>query len=273
VTGVAPRVEARSKEIARRTPEWRPWLDRLDAALAEDASRRFDGAAVSLASDRPPGAPWLLGARIALPAKETPRWLARCFSRRFARRHGLEALSFAIQGDAPRLDALAVVAGEDPQSLAARSSACAMPVLHAFRRRVDREPPATEGRGTCPVCGAWPALAESRGLERARRLRCGRCGGDWALAWLRCVFCGETDHRRQGSLVPESGGEARRVETCASCRGYVKTVATVGGFSAEAVALEDLATVDLDVVAIERDFRRPRAEVVPCAVTVGTESP
>jgi FdhE protein len=58
-------------------------------------------------------------------------------------------------------------------------------------------------------------------------------------------------------LRPEVEGEARKVETCATCKGYLKTLATLQALPAYAVALEDLATVALDVVALERGFTRP----------------
>jgi FdhE protein len=268
VSATTERARTRSQEIARTTPQWRPWLRRLDAAIEEDAARRFDAMRVVLDPHPTPRAPRLRGARLEVPRGAAVPWLARSLGRAVARRHGLDALAFAVQGDATRLEALAVVVGRGGDGLAARAAACAVPVLHAFRRRVEGGPRTDAVAGTCPTCGAWPSLAESRGLERARRLRCGRCGDDWPHAWLRCVFCGEDDHRKQGSLVPESGGEARRVETCASCRGYVKTTATVGGLAPESVPLEDLATVDLDVAAIDRGFRRPAAPVVPCTVVL-----
>jgi len=40
-------------------------------------------------------------------------------------------------------------------------------------------------RCDCPVCGAAPALAESRGLEQQRFLRCLRCGAGWPGNRLR----------------------------------------------------------------------------------------
>src|SRR5439155_1483348 len=85
------------------------------------------------------------------------------------------------------------------------------------------------GRRVGPICAGWPILSERRGLERSRRLRCGRCAGDWEVERLRCIYCGEREHERLGSLVLEDRGERLKVETCASCRGYLKSVATLQG--------------------------------------------
>jgi hypothetical protein len=57
--------------------------------------------------------------------------------------------------------------------------------------------------------------------------------------------------------VPEAGGERRRVDTCLGCRGYVKTLATLVGSDPGEVALDDLASVDLDVAALAGGYRRP----------------
>lgn len=128
--------------------------------------------------------------------------------------------------------------------------------------------------GFCPVCGAWPVLAELRGLEQARRLRCGRCAADWDGEWLCCNFCGERDHRRMGSLVPQAGA-APRVETCASCNGYLKTLTTLVPLSAAELLLADLESVELDLAARNSGFSRPPGLGFPLelALTAGDESP
>ena len=132
-----------------------------------------------------------------------------------------------------------------------------MPLLQALRRRFG---PAVDPRwheGWCPICGGWPHLAEQRGLERARRLRCARCGGDWVQPGIRCPYCGAVGHESRAALVSEQDGEARKVETCSACRGYLKSVSTLRAWAGDEVALIDLATVDLDLVALEREFERP----------------
>jgi formate dehydrogenase maturation protein FdhE len=76
---------------------------------------------------------------------------------------------------------------------------------------------------------------------------------------LSCPYCGMTDHRQLGSLVPEGNSSGRGViETCESCLGYVKTFTRLQGGAPAATPLEDLASVALDLAAAEHGYKRPR---------------
>jgi hypothetical protein len=144
----------------------------------------------------------------------------------------------------------------------------ALPVLLS---RGAWEVPGHWPHGYCPVCGAWPLRADVRGVERERRLRCGRCGADWLASWLRCTYCGESDHHRLGLLAPEGQLESRRVETCDSCRQYLKARSVLGPAGPLEMMLDDLETLELDLVAQDRGFARPAppgyavsVELEPC---------
>src|SRR5262249_58908485 len=100
--------------------------------------------------------------------------------------------------------------------------------------------------GWCPTCGAWPTLGESRGLERQRWLRCGRCGTGWRFDPDGCAFCGSRDHHTLGYLAAEGQAEARRAVTCEGGGAYLKAIATTAGPSPAAVVLADPPTVQLD---------------------------
>jgi formate dehydrogenase major subunit len=147
--------------------------------------------------------------------------------------------------------------GADPAALDLVAHLLVTPLLQASRRHLAARRRESWPHGYCPVCGSGPALAEILGLERVRHLRCARCGGDWAFAPLRCPSCGERDHRRLGTLVSEDEGDSRKVDVCENCRGYVKSIATLGAWPALQVGLEDLASVDLDVIALDRGYARP----------------
>ena len=113
--------------------------------------------------------------------------------------------------------------------------------------------------------------AEIRGLDGNRHLRCALCGSDWRTEWLRCPFCGERDHERLGSLVSPDRRERQTIEVCEGCRGYVKTITTLAPLRPEHVVVEDLATLVLDVAALERGYRRPAARGHEVAVSVVAE--
>jgi FdhE protein len=177
-------------------------------------------------------------------------------------------LEAAVNADADRLEALARSLDIDPDVLAAVAALAVMPLLHALRRRFDSALDPRWDQGWCPLCGGWPHLAEQRGLERTRRLRCARCGGDWAQPGVRCPYCGVVGHEARAALVSEQDGEARKIETCSACRGYLKSVSTLHAWAGDEVALTDLATVDLDLVALERAFERPEPRPLDPGVRV-----
>jgi FdhE protein len=261
----------RLERLGRGTPEWRSWLRLVEATIAAVNDSAWDTVAPRLDPARPETAPLLAGAEIAVDRSLARRWVRRLLEA--AAREGgpaagslgaaasaldpHEFLQAVVGQDTGALSHLAAGAGADPKVLAALGGLAAMPPLQACARRLAGQLPEAWSRGYCPLCGAWPVLAEVRGLAPSRRLRCARCGGDWRAEWLCCVYCGETDHARLGSLVSDSHGETRKVDTCAACRGYLKTVTTLEPSPADTVALEDLGTVDLDVAALERGYARP----------------
>jgi FdhE protein len=157
-------------------------------------------------------------------------------------------------------DELAVVAAEqelDAGALASITHLAALPLLRNAGRALQDRVPRHWPHGYCPICAAWPTLAERRGLDRSRWLRCGRCAGEWEMEWLMCGYCGERDHNRLGSLVSEDDGDRLKVETCTSCKGYLKSIATLQAIPAFDLLLQDLETVELDLVALERGYIRP----------------
>jgi FdhE protein len=151
-------------------------------------------------------------------------------------------------GEMEKDSPLVVCAGLDP-------AAVPMPLLHACRRRWTL--PRGWRHGYCPVCGAWPGFAEVCGVERSRYLRCLRCAAAWQAHGLACVYCGMREHAKLGRLVPEEGPQKWAIETCQACRGYLKVFTALRPLPAEAVLSKDLETVELDIAAGERGFRRP----------------
>jgi len=248
--------------LERAHPEFRPWLRLLAAARAEMKDAAYAGAV----PEPPPakeGAPRLDGATLAVPRRTAERWVRRLFALAAAATpslagaaslDALPVLEGAAAADGPRLDGLADAGGAERAALAPVAAVAAMPLLHACNRRWSATVGPDWDRGYCPICGAWPVLAEARGLERERRLRCGRCGGDWRTDWLRCFHCGNRDHLRLGALVPEGTVETRKAETCEECRRYVKTVTTLRATPPADVAIQDLATVDLDAGALAHGY-------------------
>jgi FdhE protein len=266
---------ARLAELARQRPEGQAWftlLGEAERALEDDGWRtRLDAAEPGTfagAAD----APLLHGRTLTVDAARVQRLVRRLASQaahgdvtgaaslrgyRPSAADAVRLLGAAVRQDGAELDALAAQAGVERGPLASVVHLAAFPLLQRCGRLLKDRVPLFWAHGYCPICAAWPILAERRGLDRSRRMRCGRCGGEWEIQWLCCVYCGERDHERLGSLVPEDRGEMLRVETCARCGGYLKSIATLQGIHPFELLLQDLETIELDLVALHRGYRRP----------------
>jgi FdhE protein len=182
-------------------------------------------------------------------------------------------LGAALNGAADAISRAAAERGLDPDAFAQLLELALQPVLWEAAARCAALTDLDQwDRGYCPVCGAWPALAELVGAEKRRVLRCGRCGTWWSWLVLLCPYCGNDDHRTLGTLsvaeedrppsldvpivsTPRSAKD--RVDTCEACHGYVKAVATFTSVPTVRLAAEDAATVYLDVGAREAGYTRP----------------
>jgi FdhE protein len=76
------------------------------------------------------------------------------------------------------------------------------------------------------------------------------------------------DHNALVTLVPENAGLNALIEGCRSCLGYVKTFTRLQGCPPGAVMLDDLASVHLDVAALEQGYTRPPGAGYPLDVTL-----
>jgi FdhE protein len=265
-------------DLERRRPEWRTWLrllGELDRALGDPGWRMPlpDAASVDIAAGGV-NAPLLHQRRLKIDGGESRRLLRRFASaaagslRRYrpSAEMAVELVTAAVRQDSAELGALAAAAGVDGAALGSIAHLATVPLLHSCSRLLEDRLPPFWPDGYCPVCAAWPLLAERRGLDRTRQLRCGRCAVEWQIQWLCCVYCGERDHRRLGSLVPEEGGEVLKVEICHTCGGYLKSVATLQRIPTIELLLRDLETVELDLVAVDRGYGRPEGTGFPLEI-------
>jgi FdhE protein len=282
-TEASVRIAGRFPGLAEPEPDpaWRPWVQLLDLALAATGEAGWTRT-VALAPDRPEHAPLLHGATLGGNGRRLRQLLRELLresenvapgdsrtihrngsrsvpARSSARRH-LDTLGIAraaIEQDGPALARFATLAAVDPGRLSAVAQLAVIPLLSAGLAPFADRVPSTWSRGYCPLCGAWPTLAEMRGLDRSRRLRCGRCRGDWQFPVLCCSYCNESRHDQLHALVPESDEQTRRVDVCESCKGYIKTFATLQALPLRSLAILDLATLELDVIAQDRGYTRP----------------
>ena len=132
---------------------------------------------------------------------------------------------------------------------------CLAPLVDAFAGWREEE---RWLRSYCPTCGSKPAMAQLVGLDpgRKRFLACGACRTRWQYNRTRCPFC-EQDPQRI-AVVTFEGEAGLRLDSCASCRGYLKTLE---GAKDEEFLLSDWTSLHLDIAARDRGLERKAASL------------
>src|SRR5436853_641416 len=69
-----------------------------------------------------------------------------------------------------------------------------------------------------------------------------------------CRYSANRDHEQLGFLHAEGEDMQYRASVCASCRGYVKMVATLSALQPLHLLVADAATLHLDMAAAERGY-------------------
>jgi FdhE protein len=269
--------------LRRKRPEWAPWLVVVDEIVRETGAPMWDAAVPSGARAPGTAVPLLAEATLALQSSTVRRLLKRLI--RIASRTGtpkmatleralradvdiLPLFTASVCQDSDRVEEFAAVSGADAEALHAVVGLLPVPFLHACNRRWASSLPESWLEGYCPVCAARPAFAEVRGIERSRYYRCGRCGGEWHARPLWCPYCDTHGHDDFVALVPENGGSNAVIDGCRHCLGYVKTLTRLQGCPPDTVMVEDLATVELDVAALQHGYQRPSGAGHPLEITV-----
>jgi FdhE protein len=257
-------------ELKRQHPEWGPWLAVIQEVLNEIADPKWDTMVPPAIAPQTNKMPLLTEATLALDRRSLVRMFENLM--RVASRSGTEEMATLQTVPDVGLDVLCLVeallnqedyrinqsasaSGANPEAFRAVAALLPMPFLYACSRRLKSY--ASWMEGYCLVCGAWPAYAEVRGIERSRYFRCAGCGSEWQTQSLFCPFCGTTDHRELASLVAEQGGLNSAVDACNRCLGYVKAFTRLQGTPPAGIILEDLASVELDVAAADAGYKRP----------------
>lgn len=151
----------------------------------------------------------------------------------------------------------------DPDLLATLSRFMLTPIAYAYAVAFGKALKfGSWQRGYCPVCGAWPVLAELRGRDKLRYLGCGRCGTAWPLKRLECLWCGNTDEK-QLSFLYDPDRPQQRVDVCDNCQGYIKTITTFDPLEPDMLLVHDLETIYLDQMAADQGYRRLNVQPKP----------
>lgn len=110
-------------------------------------------------------------------------------------------------------------------------------------------------KGVCPVCASLPYLSLLKETEGKKFLICSFCGHLWRSERIFCPFCGNKEQPLLNYFYAE-GEESYRIDTCDQCHQYIKTV-DARNIEILDPALEDLATLHLDLLATQKGYKRP----------------
>ena len=99
-----------------------------------------------------------------------------------------------------------------------------------------------------------PALSLLKGDGGIRYSRCSHCACQWRVDRLSCSVCGNKDPGTLHYFCGE-GEEAHRIDLCDACHHYIKTIDCRSLEAADPIT-EDLATLHLDVVAVQKGYER-----------------
>lgn len=270
------------RNLESEHPEWKPWLAVVQEVIREANDRQWERFVPESAERQPPGVPLLSGATLNITEPLIRRWGKKLIAT--AAQSGapnmapfgaiterscnhLELFRSSLCHDTSAIEFMADELGVERQAFKALAVLFAVPFLNACSRMLSSSVNQSWTEGYCPICGAWPAFAEVRGIERSRYFRCGRCAAAWEARCLLCPFCGMDDHEELGSLVPEKSDGMGTIEICRRCFGYTKIFTLLQTTPCDEVMLRDLASVALDVAALNEDYKRP--EGLGYAITIG----
>ena len=146
-----------------------------------------------------------------------------------------------------------------PSALPFLVMAAAAPSLQAAGRALaeakDIDPEQIHTSGACPVCGSPPYMLELRGKEGQRFAHCSFCRFTYRIRRVACACC-NIDKADQLTGFTAEGEPGFRVETCAECNTYIKTI-DFRELDRETFApLNDLESLPLDVLAADHGYTR-----------------
>ncbi len=271
----------RLAEVARRRPEWQGWIGLLDVARrAMDGGRwplALTPARISpSASRREPllhnrtlrvdaGRAQSLIEELAFTAGEIEGGRS-LRGLRVSRADSLALMSSAIIGNTHVIQLLATQQDVDPAALDSLAHMAALPLLQACSQQLQSLLPTTGPKAT--VRSAPPG-------------RCWRSGGGWIAAAGFGADAAPPTGRSSGSTAsivasgttgssahsrPMNRGSCSRWRPARPAMGISNRLPVSRAFLPLELLLQDLETVELDLVALERGYHRPQTSAFPLAL-------
>lgn len=143
--------------------------------------------------------------------------------------------------------------GVQPTLLLYVVSVLIQPCLEGIARKIDSSLLDKWWQTSCPVCGRIPIVARVR--QRKRYLVCTFCGAEYLSDRFLCVHCGNKDPYTLKYLSVEAQS-AFQIDFCTKCKHYIKMIDEAKLKEAIPRGLEDILTLNLDLVAKKADLIR-----------------
>ena len=176
--------------------------------------------------------------------------------------HGLFADVLADKG---RIVELAGSMDVSPEMISLLLYLAVKPSVEAGARQLAARLTGTqENQSSCPVCGSAPIIGELD-AEGQQWIHCGLCWHRWPVKRLACPFCHNRDSSSLEYLYSEDEPEYR-VNLCGGCRRYLKVADTRKMDRGFYPPLEQVASLHLDMLAVEKGYRHAVASTIPDAV-------
>lgn len=132
------------------------------------------------------------------------------------------------------------------------------------RRLAGRFAGSRENQGPCPVCGSAPIIGELD-AEGRQWSHCGLCWHRWAVTRMACPFCSNRDSASLEYIYSDDEPEYR-VNLCGGCKRYLKVADTRKMDRRFYPPLEQVASLHLDMLAVEKEYGHAVESTIPTAL-------
>ena len=118
-------------------------------------------------------------------------------------------------------------------------------------------------KGSCPVCGNFPAMEKLRREDGKKVLWCGFCGTEWFFKRIMCPFCENEEHNSLRYFFTEGDSSPAenpfRVDVCDKCKRYIKTIDERKMLESEKTDFpsDSITTLYLDFLAQNDGYQSP----------------
>ena len=135
------------------------------------------------------------------------------------------------------------------------------PYAELLRLRISAQP-SQNGNAVCPLCNRKPGygVLRQKGEGAARSLVCSFCIAEWEFRRIVCPACGEEDEKKLATFTAAEF-DYIRVDTCDSCKTYLKTIDLTKNGRADPL-VDELGLAPLDLWARERGYAKQQNNIL-----------